>query len=285
MLRRMSNLTSATQVGLVSALLIDTIERRRAGPVPLLGLSAAQGAGKSTLCAALKHDLAARGYRLAVLALDDFYLTRAARSALASTVHPLLGTRGVPGTHDVALLDRVVGALAEAGADSETTWPIFDKALDDRVSPQSCQHWRDRPDLILLEGWCVGIPPEPEARLATALNALEREHDADGRWRRWVNRQLGGAYANLWARCERLIALIAPDFETILAWRSQQEQGLVTREGPGRLTDRTAVAGFIAHYERLTRWGFESLPARADLTLWLDRERRVSRHAQRAAAA
>jgi D-glycerate 3-kinase len=285
MLSRMSHAACSSQLGYASALLVDTIERRRGDPVPLLGLSAAQGAGKSTLCAALKHDLAARGYRLAVLALDDFYLPRSARSALASGVHLLLGTRGVPGTHDVALLNRTIDTLAAAGADAETVWPVFDKALDERADTASWQRWYGRPDLILLEGWCVGIPPETDARLAAPLNALEREYDGDGRWRRWVNRQLGGAYATLWARCERLIALIAPDFDTILAWRSQQEQGLVTREGPGRLTDRTAVARFIAHYERLTRWGFESLPARADLTLWLDRERRVARCAQRAVAA
>ena len=69
----------------------------------MVGLTGPQGSGKSTLAAKLPPLLAARGLRSAVLALDDLYLTHAERRRLAADIHPLLATRGVPGTHDVAL--------------------------------------------------------------------------------------------------------------------------------------------------------------------------------------
>jgi D-glycerate 3-kinase len=43
---------------------------------------------------------------------------------------------------------------------------------------------------------------------------------------------------------------------------------------PG-LMDQTALARFMAHYERLTRHALATLPARADLTS-LDRQRNLT---------
>ena len=43
------------------------------------------------------------GLRAAILSLDDIYLSGADRLQRANTIHPLLATRGVPGTHDVGL--------------------------------------------------------------------------------------------------------------------------------------------------------------------------------------
>jgi D-glycerate 3-kinase len=41
--------------------------------------------------------------------------------------------------------------------------------------------------------------------------------------------------------------------------------------------DAAAVAAFIQHYERLTRHILTEMPGRADLTLYLDPDRRVIR--------
>ncbi|MDP3316635.1 MAG: hypothetical protein Q8M47_11300, partial [Devosia sp.] len=84
----------------------------RPGHVPLLMLSGPQGAGKST---ALAEALAAMDRPVAGLSLDDVYLTRAERAALAAQVSPLLQTRGPPGTHDLALLAQTIAALRGAG--------------------------------------------------------------------------------------------------------------------------------------------------------------------------
>lgn len=89
--------------GFPDSLVSAALRSARALPqaVPVWGLSALQGTGKSTLAAQLAQAAQREGLRSAVLSLDDFYLTRAARQALARQVHPLLVTRGPPGTHKI----------------------------------------------------------------------------------------------------------------------------------------------------------------------------------------
>lgn len=251
------------------------LRARADGLLPVVGLCAAQGAGKSTACAGAQADLAQRGLRVAVLSLDDFYLTHAERQRLAREVHPLLATRGVPGTHDAALLAATLDALRVAREGITVAWPRFDKATDDRA-PES-NRWQGRPDLVLLEGWCVGLPPEPQARLGAPLNALERDEDPDGRWRAAANAALAADYARAWQRLDARIALLAPDWAIVARWRAEQERGIADRHGPGRLRDEAALQRFLAHYERLTRWSFEAMPMRANLVAWLDPARRVVR--------
>ena len=85
------------------------------GPI-LVGVNGCQGSGKSTLCDYLCEWFAAEhGLRAIALSLDDFYLTQSERRQLAEDVHPLLATRGVPGTHDIPLLMATLDALL-AGA-------------------------------------------------------------------------------------------------------------------------------------------------------------------------
>jgi D-glycerate 3-kinase len=242
-------------------------------PHPLvIGLCGAQGSGKSTLAAALADRLSAAGHRTAILALDDLYLPAADRAALAATVHPLLRVRGVPGTHDVEwgriLLDR----LGEAGP---VALPRFDKATDDRAASATVE---GPFDVILFEGWCVGAAPQTADDLARPVNALETEADTGGVWRRHVNAALAGPYRALFARIDRLILLAVPGFEVVHRWRLQQEEELRGRKpDAASLMDAAAVAAFIQHYERLTRHILTELPGRADLTLYLDPDRRVIR--------
>jgi len=238
----------------------------------VLGICGAQGSGKSTLTDALATQLRSDGLAVACLSLDDLYLTRAEREHLAREVHPLLRTRGVPGTHDVGLGLQVLERLACGEA---VALPRFDKARDDRAPesawPVSPPHVR----VLILEGWCIGACPQPEQALLDPVNALEAEQDADGRWRRYVNTMLAGDYQRLFGRIDRLVLLAAPGFEVVGAWRQQQEQALrVAHGGKGGMSD-AEVLDFIRYYERLTRHILEEMPARADMTLFLGQDRQV----------
>ena len=79
------------------------------GP-PILGIAGSQGSGKSTLAKAV-----AERFGGASLSLDDVYLTKAERAAMAARVHPLFATRGPPGTHDLGLLNRLLDRLQGRG--------------------------------------------------------------------------------------------------------------------------------------------------------------------------
>jgi D-glycerate 3-kinase len=257
--------------------LAGAIERRArlTDHMLLVGLCGAQGSGKSTAAAALVHLLAREHLPAAALSIDDFYLPRAARLELARTVHPLLATRGVPGTHDVELAQAVIDQLALPG---EVLLPAFDKARDDRHPHRQWLPATGPLRVVILEGWCVGARAQSAAQLATPVNALERDEDADGIWRGHVNDALAGPYRALFDRLSVLVLLQAPSFEVVQAWRGEQERKLrarLQREGAdaSRLMDEAGIARFIAHYERVSRHILAEMPARADHVISLSSTR------------
>lgn len=255
--------------------LAERISGWKGGRPLVVGVCGTQGSGKSTLCAVLVELLKQRGLKTAILALDDLYLTRAERQRLAAEVHPLFATRGVPGTHDVALGLSLLDALARPGA---TPMPRFEKAQDDRAPQSDWPVFEGPADVILFEGWCVGARPQPASGLAEPVNALEREEDPQGLWRTHANAALAGPYHAMFALLDRLVLLKAPSFEAVLGWRIEQETKLrarLARDGadPARTMTDAEIARFISHYERLTRYILAEMPARADVTVMLDADR------------
>jgi D-glycerate 3-kinase len=258
-------------------LLLDWLAPRLETRPLIVGIAGPQGSGKSTLAAGLAAQLAgctasvAGGNRIAAaVSIDDFYRSRRQRQALARAVHPLLATRGPPGTHDIPLL---LDVLARVRAGKPVALPVFDKLADDRLPPQ---HWRhfERIDLLLLEGWCIGARPQPAAMLAEPVNSLEAREDADARWRTHVNQCLAGPYQRAWAMLDALAFLAAPDWETVPRWRAEQEAAMVRVSGRAGMP-LAAITRFCAHYERLTRWQLADTPRRAGLVLQLDGDRQV----------
>ncbi len=236
----------------------------------VVGINGAQGSGKSTLCRFLETLLADFGLNAITVALDDLYLGRAARERLGVEDHPLFATRGVPGTHDIALGEAVVDALLAGRA---AALPRFDKAIDDRA-PQGI---RAEPpvDVILFEGWCVGAVPQPSGALRAPINRLEAEEDADGAWRREVNRRLATDYAGLFGRIDLLVMLMVEGFEPVRANRLLQERKLAERNpGAPGIMDEATLDRFLMHYERLTRWMLEEMPARADVLIPIGHDQR-----------
>jgi len=236
----------------------------------VLGISGPQGSGKSTLTRLLAERLRDRGLRVATLSLDDLYLSRAQRHRLAEHVHPLLATRGVPGTHDVALGLHVLRRLREGATD--VRMPRFDKASDE---PWPVSRWPcvcGPVDVLIFEGWCLALPAQPAWALRAPINRLEREADADGRWRRYVNHRLARDYPPLFAAIDTLLFLAVPSWRAILRWRMQQETALPRC----RRMDRARLGWFVRHFERLTRHAMQVLPARADIVFRLDERHAIA---------
>ncbi len=241
--------------------------------VPVLAISGLQGSGKSTFAAQLVQRAGLRGLQAAALSIDDVYLTRAHRQRLARTVHPLVVTRGPPGTHDLPLAHAVLDAVQ---ARRPIALPRFDKLADERLPAAQWQRVQRPLDLLVFEGWFLGTPAEGDtAALEAPLNTLERDSDADGVWRRWCNARLASDYPALWQRCDRLWFLQPPDVAVVPRWRWQQEQALQAAQ-PGRSgMTRSQLERFVQHYERVSRLSLRSLPSLADHVVALDSERRV----------
>ena len=246
----------------LAALLVDDWCRRR---VATVGIGGGQGAGKSTLGRLITEAGSVFGTRIEVLSLDDFYLTKEERLRLAETVHPLLATRGPPGTHAVERLREVIAALRQPGA---VEVPRFDKGSDTRSGYAT----RDGDaDVVVVEGWCVGAP-SARSGIDEPINALERKHDADGRWRSHIETALGGPYAKLNEDLDTLVFLKVPSLDAVRRWRLQQE----SERPPGQRLNAAEVDRFVEHYERITRRMLTSLPSTADVVVELGDDHRVT---------
>lgn len=255
------------------------------GPL-LVGINGSQGSGKSTLAALLALLLQEHhGLKTVTVSLDDFYLTRDARARLAEQVHPLLATRGVPGTHDVALMRETLQQLR--GECGEVCIPRFDKARDDRCPAAECERVPLPCEVVLLEGWCLGTPAQADEALHQPVNDLEAREDPDGSWRRFVNGQIDSAYMDVYQLLDLWVMLQAPSFDSVFRWRLEQEEKLASLlPGKGRDEPRdTLMTGpeiewFIKHYQRLTEHSLRELPGRVHYLFRLDDERRIVEYSE-----
>ncbi len=235
----------------------------------LVCINGAQGSGKSTLTGFLECILEAQfDARVAAFSLDDFYLTRRQRQLLAADVHPLLSTRGVPGTHDVPLLETVLDNLLNQRS---CKIPRFDKLTDERCSNVQWAAVTQAVDIILLEGWCVNSPVQHESELIDPVNELEKNEDSDGVWRHFANHALKEYHQRIFEFSDFDIMLDSFDFSRVYEWRLLQEKKLQAKSmQPGstvHLMDKHVLKRFIQHFERITRHTLRHLPAQSDLVL------------------
>jgi D-glycerate 3-kinase len=248
--------------------------------IPIVGVHGGQGSGKSTLSKALAALYRqAFGWNTAIVSIDDLYLSHADRLQLAKDVHPLLATRGVPGTHDWKMGIQLFESLRHLGSGEQQTIPHFDKASDDRL-PEQAWHQIDGPvDMILFEGWCVGAQACDSTSLTSPVNELEANEDPDGIWRHWVNNHLDQAYRQWFGLIDTLIMLKVPDMSAVLNWRGQQEQENQknAQSSVDRGLDEAGLKRFIQHYQRITEHSLEHLPNQADLVVELNRSHAVDR--------
>jgi D-glycerate 3-kinase len=239
-----------------------------------IGINGCQGSGKSTLSGLLHFLLAAYFNKSSiVMSLDDFYLTKNERSNLAANVHPLLYTRGGPGTHDTQRLRKVLQALSLG---QNVNIPTFNKAIDDRNAISAWQTVNKPLDIVILEGWCWGTMPQTERELAQDVNELEKTFDSDRVWRTYVNNQLQSDYVPLYSFINKWVFLRAPSFEHVYKWRCQQEHKLKSQSpNASNIMSDEEVLAFIQYYQRLTMHTLCTLDATSDWVFELDNERNI----------
>lgn len=258
--------------GFDSGFVADRLDEALAlpAPVPVYGLAGLPGTGKSTLAAQMAALAATRGITLATISIDDFYFGRRQRQALARHVHPLLASRGPPGTHELPLALATLAALRRG---EPVALPRFDKLADTRRPPSRWRHPAGTPRLVVFEGWFLKTPPQAPLELDTPINTLEREEDPDGRWRRHCNDALA-AYADLWRQLDWLTWLQPPGVEIVPDWRWQQERQLQASRPRAPGMDRAGVGRFMQLFERVGRQALRTLPDLADRVIALDAGRR-----------
>ena len=220
-----------------------------------VGLAGGQGTGKTTISSIIKIILE-KYFKLKVfkISIDDFYKTRKERIALSKKVHPMLLTRGVPGTHDInMMLDFFKKSKAKKFKNMNL--PNFNKAIDDRFPKNKWNKINKRPDVIIFEGWCVGARAETNKTLKKSINSMEKANDHKLVWRKYVNQQLKTKYKKLYSQLNCMIYLKAKNFSLLQKWRLKQEHKLwlkTKKKGGHKIMSKGDVINFMQTYQRIT---------------------------------
>ena len=237
----------------------------------IIGLSGGQGAGKSTIAGILKLILKKKyGLNLCVFSIDDFYKKKLDRLKMSKRTHPLFITRGVPGTHDITLINKTIKKLKQKKFRTVLI-PKFDKSKDDRFQKNKWQKIAVKPDIIIFEGWCVGTTHQNSAELKKSLNFIEKKYDKNLKWRKIVNNLLKKRYKSLFSQIDKLVYLKVPNFNYIIKWRWLQEQKMKLTSKSKKTMSKIQVKEFIMFYERLTKHMMKNYSKISDLTIFLDK--------------
>ena len=240
----------------------------------VIGLSGGQGAGKSTITDILKFILKKKfSLELCVFSIDDFYKTKKERKQMSEDIHPLFLTRGVPGTHDVNLIEKTLSKLKKQKFKTVLI-PKFDKSADDRFIKSKWTKISKAPNIIIFEGWCVGAIKQNEKILKKPINLIERKYDKSLKWRKTVNNHLKNNYKKLFNKIDKLVYLKAPSFNHIFQWRVHQEQKLKLTSKNKKIMSKSKIKNFIMFYERITRQMMKDFYKISDLAIFLDKSHR-----------
>jgi len=243
-----------------------------------VGLAGGQGTGKTTISSIIKIILE-KYFKLKVfkISIDDFYKTRKERIALSKKVHPMLLTRGVPGTHDInMMLDFFKKSKAKKFKSMKL--PNFNKAIDDRFSKNKWNTINKRPDVIIFEGWCVGARAETNKTLKKSINSMEKANDHKLVWRKYVNQQLKTKYKKLYSQLNCMIYLKAKNFSLLQKWRLKQEHKLwlkTKKKGGHKIMSKGDVINFMQTYQRITQNMFKNMPKYASIILNLNSNHQI----------
>ena len=243
-----------------------------------VGLAGGQGTGKTTISSLIRIILT-KYFKLNVfrISIDDFYKTRKERINLSKRVHPMLLTRGVPGTHDIDMMLNFF-RKSKSKKFKRLKLPTFNKAIDDRFSKKRWYDLKKRPDVVIFEGWCVGAKAEKNINLKKTINSMEKAKDQKLIWRKYVNDQLKTKYKNLYSQLNCLIYLKAKNFSLLQKWRLKQERKLRLKSEKNsntKIMSKEDVLSFMQTYQRITQNMFKNTPKYASIIFNLNNNHQI----------
>ena len=243
-----------------------------------IGLAGGQGTGKTTISSILKIILI-NYFKLNVfkISIDDFYKTRKDRINLSKRIHPMLLTRGVPGTHDIKMMLEFFKNSKKKKI-KKRKLPLFEKSKDDRLPKKKWYEIKKRPDVIILEGWCVGAKAQTNQEIKKSMNSMEKTMDKQLKWRKFVNYNLQTSYKKLFKQLDTLLYLKASNFNQLRKWRLKQEKKLkiqTKNKKNLKIMDKKDVISFMQTYQRITENMFKNVPKYASIVMNLNSSHQI----------
>ncbi|MEM8781137.1 MAG: glycerate kinase, partial [Cyanobacteria bacterium P01_G01_bin.49] len=198
-------------------------EKKRLNRPLIQGILGGQGTGKTTLCTLIYLILEQLSHRTINISLDDLYKTYAQRQKLKEN-DPRLIWRGPPGTHDVELGIKILDQLRDPIYSQPTAIPRFDKSLWNGEGDRIESEILSQADIVLFEGWFVGVRPINEAQYHVWPNPINTSEDRQ--FAKDINHALT-AYLPMWERLDRLMVLYPVDYHLSKQWRKEAEQKMI----------------------------------------------------------
>lgn len=242
----------------------------------VVGISAPQGSGKTFAVEQSKRFLNEQFPKLNVvtLLLDDVYLTHEKQTELTqyakSVDNKLLQGRGLPGTHELSLLQDIINKVKQKSA---IAVPQYDKSAfngeGDRL-PKELWPLLDNVDLVLIEGWFIGYQPLSKDTLIAKYNSLppdsaaksnKLEHLLD------INARLKD-YVPIWQSFDYFVNFETNDINNVFTWRLQQEHDLIKKKGSGMTDDQ--VRQFINRYMAMYELYYQDLCESSEVKVRID---------------
>ena len=251
---------------------------KKKGKTLFLGFSGGQGSGKTTVAKILKIILKKFFKReIYVSSIDDFYKTLKDRNEMSHTIHPLFKTRGVPGTHDISLVKKFFDFIKKRNF-KKFKLPKFDKSMDDRLKKKYWSNIKKRPEIVILEGWCVGAKPQSNSIINKSINVLEKYEDKHLIWRKYANEKLKKEYKKLFAMIDHFIFMKIPNFNVVYEWRLLQESKLRKKSHSSKkIMSYNEIKRFIMFYERITLQMIKDLSKSASVVIFLKTNHKIKK--------
>jgi len=251
---------------------------KKKGRTLILGLSGSQGSGKTMVTGILQIILKKFFKKnIYVISIDDFYKTLRDRNRMSQQKHPLFKTRGVPGTHDINLIKNFFISVKRKKF-KKIKLPKFNKSIDDRSKKNYWHNINKRPEIIILEGWCVGAKPQIISSLRKPVNILERHEDKDLIWRKYANEKLKKEYKEVFAMIDYFIFMKVPNFKMVFKWRLLQESKLKKKfHYKKKIMTYSAIKRFIMFYQRITLQMMKDLSKSASIVMLLNKNHEIKK--------
>ena len=251
---------------------------KKKGRTLILGLSGSQGSGKTMVTGILQIILKKFFKKnIYIISIDDFYKTVRDRNRMSQQKHSLFKTRGVPGTHDINLIKNFFISVKRKKF-KKIKLPKFNKSIDDRSKKNYWHNINKRPEIIILEGWCVGAKPQIISSLRKPVNILERHEDKDLIWRKYANEKLKKEYKEVFAMIDYFIFMKVPNFKIVFKWRLLQESKLRKKlHYKKKIMTYSAIKRFIMFYQRITLQMMKDLSKSASIVLLLKKNHEIKR--------
>jgi D-glycerate 3-kinase len=253
-----------------------TVKKSELGRTIIQGILGGQGTGKSTLAAVLKLILNYLNYSTVTISIDDLYKTYSDRLSLR-TEYPRLVWRGPPGTHDVELGMAVLEQCLQTDNSHPILVPRFDKSAYNGAGDRTTPETTTKPDIVIFEGWFVGVHPISEDNFNTPpppiVTAADKQFAIDN------NRRLQD-YVPLWSKLDRLIVFNPIDYRLSKQWRKEAEHKAIATGKTGMSDsqiDEFVEYFWLALHPELFITPLINNPQLTDLVIEINRDRTYGR--------